>query len=297
MSNLNTNIGQEIPQIKIKLRKKTHRNYLNLFYKEEAVNLVRKLSKKTELNTTKFIKQVIGRNKISLSIKQEDILKIKALKNIQKTLKSNLTQLADLSKFIEEEFTVFKSFSKEQITISGKQYKTYEALNYFLKISNDLFIKFDNLQDDYLEVEDEEVLEILEQIRKIDYVCDKLRKERVGKANRLYIYLNDDAYSSFKKTAKELADTKQYLLDKNNKSKKPNLTATFWYLLANVDLKERRFPISNDQFLQLKQAADDFNEVVHKANACRLNATDFKPTELYEKAVILYKVIKTIFKQ
>jgi hypothetical protein len=282
------------PVIKIRVKKQTHRNYINFYYNEEAVNLVKKLSKYAGVKTSRLMRLVITKKPIVAREVFKEKNSISTFLNIQKTLKSNLTQMADLSKFIEDEFAIFNSFSKDNFTIQGKQYNSYQALNYYLKSTSDFFNKFLNMSPDYFNDDSEEFLEIIEKIKTINYLCGKDRKSREVKENRLYIYLLDDDYKNFKDLSKDLANTKQYLLDKNNKSKKPNLTASFWYLLSKVEIKKHKCPLENNDLILLKKAADEFNEVIHKANTCKLNAEDFKPKEIYDAAVNLYKEMKAI---
>lgn len=298
-ANIEDIIAKEISKTKLKKevvlkQSKTKKVYkpVNLFYSKEATTLINKLAKYLKISKNQLSKNIINSNSIVSKVDTKD-LKLKTLKDIQKTLTSNLTQLKLLTKFIEDEFDTFNSFKKDNMVLSGTSYKIYEILDLFLENSKK---EFDNFQKIKLQLNDDtskEIVEIMEGIKTVDYI-NKGRRTAKDNSNRLYLKLSSEEYSLIYKFAVQFNEHKTYLRNKDNVNNKTNITAAFWKLLTEIEPKTQSLLLTDNELLELKKLTDIFNDTVHKANGCKLNGIDFKPKDLYLTAVDLYKRIKEL---
>lgn len=292
-------IAREISKTKLKKEvvlkqskpKKTYKP-VNLFYSKDAIFLINKLSKYLKISKNQLSKNIINSSVIVSKVDTKD-LKLKSLKDIQKTLTSNLKQLGILTKFVKEEFNTFSSFQKDNLSLNGTSYKIYEILELFLENSKKEFDKFQNIKLKLNDDTSEEIIEIMDKIKAIDYI-NRGRRNSKDNSNRLYFKLSTEEYYLLLNHSIHFNEHKTYLRNKDNVKNKPNLTAAFWKLLTEIEPKNQSILITEIELQDLKILTDKFNEKVHKANACKKAGIDFKTKDLYYAAVDLHKTVKEL---
>lgn len=266
---------------------------VNIFYSNEAIVLINKLSRYLGINKSLMLKNIINSRPLVKKINAKD-LKQKSLRSIQHTLESNLTQLKDIRDFIIAEKETFYSFRIETIKVGDNSLPPEKALDFFVDKSKSVFDKFKNLKLQENDDKSEEVLELLEDIKNTNYICKTKIKFRHKKENRLYLTLTTNEYFNLFNHAIYLNENKLFIKNKDNVNNKPNITAALWEMLTKVNPKVADILITDAELNEIKKQADLFNNAIHKANEAKVNCVDFKSKDIYATGVDLYKTIKKI---
>lgn len=266
---------------------------VNIFYSNEAIVLINKLSKYLGINKSLMLKNIINSRPLVKKINAKD-LKQKSLKSIQHTLESNLTQLNNIRDFIIAEKATFYSFKIETIKVGESNLPPEKALDFFINNSKSVFDKFQKLKLKENDDKSDEVLELLEDIKNTNYICKTKIKFRHKKENRLYLTLTTDEYFNLFNHAIYLNENKLFIKNKDNVNNKNNLTAALWEMITKVEPKVADILITDAELIEIKNKADLFNNAIHKANEAKSNGIDFKSKDMYSTGVELYKTIKKI---